>query len=726
LRHIEIGLGETKIMGNTRVIAIAALVSTMALGACQPRVTPVAAPAPATAPARVDAARLLAADQEPGQWMSYGRSYNEQRFSPLRAINAENVAGLKLAWHHDLDAIARGQETTPLVIDGVMYVTTSWSKVFALDATDGHLLWSYDPKVPGEWGINACCDVVNRGVAAWKGKIYVGTLDGRLVALDASTGKPVWEKLTVDQSHRYSITGAPRIVNGKVLIGNSGSEFGVRGYISAYDAESGEQAWRFYTVPGDPSQPFENAAMEKAAKTWKGQWWKLGGGGTVWETIAYDPKLDLIYFGTGNGMPWTQTLRSPGGGDNLYLASIVAVKAQTGEYAWHYQTTPGEVWDYDAISQLLLADIAIGGQMRPVIMQANKNGFFYVLDRTDGKLISAEPFTTVNWASRIDLASGRPVENPAARYDVLGTTFNAIPGAAGGHGWQAMSFSPDTGLVYIPVLDVGMSFKALKSEKVGQLKFNAGYDFVATSLPQDPKIKAAAKAGTVGKLVAWNPVTQKAAWSIPNSEPWAGGTLATAGNLVFQGTAMGEFVAYQAATGQRLWSSPSQAGIIAAPVTYEVNGKQYVAIQTGWGGGFAIAPGEVVVGKRAPTNKPRMLVFALDGKDALPPAENPVLLPLLPPARFGDAAMVARGRGLYQPFCSNCHGDAAVSGSFIPDLQRSPALSSAPAWQRIVHDGERKERGMVAFKSELTADDIEAVRAYVVARAHDTLAEAAK
>ena len=347
------------------------------------------ASSPAPAAAAIDAARLTAADKEAGNWMSYGRTYDEQRFSPLQQVTAGNVAQLGLAWHYDLDAVHRAQESTPLVIDGVMYVTTAWSKVVALDARTGKELWRYDPKVPGEWGVNACCDVVNRGVAAWKGKLYLGTLDGRLVALDAATGKPAWEVLTVDRAYRYTITGAPRVIKDKVIIGNGGAEFGVRGYVSAYDADTGKLVWRFYTVPGDPTKPFESPALEKAAKTWNGQWWKEGGGGTVWDSVAYDPKLDLLYIGTGNGAPWNRASRSPGGGDNLYLSSIMALKADTGEYVWHYQTTPGETWDFTATQHLILADITIDGRARQVIMQAPKNGFFYVLDRATGELISA-------------------------------------------------------------------------------------------------------------------------------------------------------------------------------------------------------------------------------------------------------------------------------------------------------------------------------------------------
>ncbi len=367
------------------------------------------AAAAAKKPAAVDAARLTSAGDDGANWLSYGRTYDEQRFSPLTKINAQNVGQLGLAWFFDLDTAHRVQEATPLVIDGVMYVSSAWSKVFALNAATGERLWSFDPKVPGETGVNACCDVANRGVAAWNGKIYVGTLDGRLIALDAATGKPVWEELTIEKGSRYTITGAPRVVKGKVLIGNGGAEMGVRGYISAYDAETGKLAWRFYTVPGDPSKGFENPAMEKAAATWKGEWWKLGGGGTVWDSFVYDPELDLVYIGTGNGSPWEQEHRSPGGGDNLYLSSIVALKADTGEYVWHYQTTPGESWDYTATQPLMLANLKINGADRKVIMQVPKNGFFYVLDRATGELLSAQPvLSSINWAKGVDLKTGRP------------------------------------------------------------------------------------------------------------------------------------------------------------------------------------------------------------------------------------------------------------------------------------------------------------------------------
>src|SRR6266508_4291096 len=400
-------------------------------------------------PADVDGARIIGADREPGNWMSHGRDYGEQRYSPLKEVNEDNVGSLGLAWHYDLDTY-RGQEATPIVVDGVMYVASAWSKVFALDAVTGSLLWSYDPKVPPEWAVNACCDVVNRGVAVWKGKVFVGTLDGRLVALDAATGKPVWETLTIDRNFRYTITGAPRVAKGKVFIGNGGAEMGVRGYVSAYDAETGKMSWRFYTVPGDPSKPFENKALETAAKTWTGEWWKLGGGGTVWDSIVYDPEFDLLYIGVSNGSPWNRRIRSPGGGDNLFLSSIVALKPDTGEYVWHYQETPGEMWDYTACQQITLADLTIEGRARKVILHAPKNGFFYVLDRSNGALISAKPYTQVNWASGIDIKTGRPIETAIARY-AGNEPVVIVPGPAGAHNWQPVAYSVK-GQQYVAVL----------------------------------------------------------------------------------------------------------------------------------------------------------------------------------------------------------------------------------------------------------------------------------
>jgi alcohol dehydrogenase (cytochrome c)/quinohemoprotein ethanol dehydrogenase len=706
-------------MGRSRSVGASVATLALLLAACA-KSPPPATSAPLQPAAQVDAARLTAAAQDGSNWLTTGRTYDEQRFSPLTQVNDGNVAQLGLAWHHDLDAVNRGQESTPIVVDGVMYVTTTWSKVYALDAKTGKLLWGFDPQVPGEWGINPCCDVVNRGVAVWNGKVYLGTLDGRLIAIDAATGKSVWDVSTIDKTKRYAISGAPRVINGKVIIGNGGAELGVRGYVSAYDAETGAMSWRFFTVPGNPQDGFENKAMEMAAKTWKGEWWKSGGGGTAWDAMAYDPETDLLYFGTANGTPWNAKAR--GGGDNLFLASIVAVKAATGEYAWHYQHTPGDEWDYDSTNHIILADLTIGGKLRKVVLQAPKNGLFYVLDRVTGEFISAKPFVTVNWATGFDPATGRPKVNPDALYSQTGKTFTAMPGPAGGHAWHSMSFSPKTGLVYIPAQDLAQGYTAEFGRKESKYTFNIGYDFVKGSLPQVAAIKEAAKKTMLGHLAAWDPVAQKEVWRVDYSEPWQGGVVSTAGNLVFQGTPMGEFIAYSADKGRKLWSANAQTGIIAAPITYEVDRQQYVAVVTGYGGALAIAAGELARDKRTRTNTPRVLVYALGGKDTLPP-DVYVELPLNPPPSTATAAIIDKGFRIFHPYCSNCHGDAAVSGSFIPDLQHTPVLSDATAWEKIVLGGELKARGMVSFADELSKDDVEAVRAYVIHRANQTLKE---
>jgi len=664
-------------------------------------------------PADVNESRIINADREPGNWMTYGRTYGEQHFSPLNQINDQNVSQLGLAWYYNLDT-NRGQEATPLVVDGVMYFTSAWSKVFALNATTGRLLWSYDPKVPGNWAVNACCDVVNRGVAAWNGKIFVGTLDGRLIALDAKTGRLVWETLTIDPDFRYTITGAPRVAKGKVIIGNGGGEFGVRGYVSAYDSETGKLFWRFYTVPGDPSKPSENPLLAKAAQTWSGEWWKLGGGGTVWNAIAYDPELDQLYIGTGNGTPWGEKFRSPKGGDNLFTCSIVALKMETGEYIWHYQEDPGDAWDFDSAEDIILANLTIDGRTRKVLMQAPKNGIFYVIDRTNGELLSAKPYTFINWASGVDLRTGRPIETAVARYAGADPA-PIVPGPVGAHSWQPMSYSPITGLAYIPVNDAGFKYKRPDSFLAKKLAPNYGIDVVAAGMPQDPKVKKMILGTVKGKLVAWDPVQQKAAWTIERPGPWNGGTLATAGNLVLEGTASGNFEAYRADTGAKLWSFSAQTGVMAGPVSYEVGGQQYIAVLAGWGGVFPLAAGEVSFASERVRNVSRMLVFKLGGKASLPPlqaTEPPPLAALPNPA---SSATVRKGEQLFQSYCAECHGDVAVSGGVLPDLRRSSALTD-DAWFEIVLRGDLQSEGMVSFSKELSRDDAAAIRSYVIFR----------
>lgn len=667
----------------------------------------------------VDRARIVNADKEPGNWLTHGRNYGEQRFSPLKQINDGNAAQLGLAWSYDLDT-DRGQEATPIVVDGVMYFTSAWSKVFALNAETGALLWSYDPKVPREWGVNACCDVVNRGVAIWKQKVFVGTLDGRLIALDAATGKPAWETLTVDPKLRYTITGAPRVVDGKVIIGNGGAEFGVRGYVSAYDADTGKMAWRFYTVPGDPSKPFESPALEKAAKTWTGEWWKSGGGGTVWDSIVYDPDLDLLYLGVGNGSPWNRRIRSPGGGDNLYLSSIVAIKPRTGEYVWHYQETPGEMWDYTACQQIILADLRLGADLRKVILHAPKNGLFYVIDRATGALISAKPYTFITWATGVDMKTGRPIETPNARYPG-NDAVPLSPGPLGAHNWQPMSFSPLTGLVYIPVNDGGFFYKSPPSDYESKLLApNYGVDTVAAGMPQDPKVKKLILDSVKGRLVAWDPVQQKQVWNIARPGPWNGGVLSTAGNLVFEGTASGTFEAYRADTGEKLWSFAAQTGVMAGPVTYTVNGQQYIAVLAGWGGAFPLVAGELSFQSGRVRNISRMLVFKLGGKASLPPLDQPAVLAMKPPSATADSATVRKGEALFQRYCAPCHGDVAVSGGLLPDLRYSKTLADEK-WYDVVLGGARKRNGMISFAKELSRKDAADILAYVIARANQGL-----
>ena len=659
--------------------------------------------AAADTPARVDAARMKGADHDAANWLSYGRTYSEQRFSPLAKITADNASQLGLAWSADLDT-NRGQQATPLVIDGVLYVSTAWSMVKAYDAATGKLLWSYDPEVPREVSVKGCCDVVNRGVAAWKGKIYVGTFDGRLVALDAKTGKPKWSVATGDQAN-LTITGAPRVVKGRVIIGMSGGEYGIRGYVSAFDAETGKLAWRFYTVPGDPSKGFENKAMEMAAKTWTGEWWHLGGGGTTWDAISYDPDLNLVYFGVGNGIEWARNYRTKSKGDNLFLSSIVALNADTGKYVWHYQATPGEEWDFDAVQQLMLADLKIDGKQRKVIMQANKNGFFYVLDRANGKLISATTFVPINWASGVDPKTGRPIENLGIRYDETGKPVKMMPGALGAHSWQPMAYNPKTGLVYIPAQEIGLEFIPVPGLKPSPMGWNVSVATVNTP-------------GTKGRLIAWDPVARKEVWRVEYLGPWNGGTLTTAGNLVVQGDATGSFNAYRADTGEKLWSTPAQSAIMAGPMTYEVNGEQYIAVMSGWGGGYPLLEGKEAAKSGNIRNVSRVLAFKVGGTAALPDLPPQAPLVLNPPPATAAADVVAKGTNLYIQFCSVCHGENAIGGGVVPDLRASSFIAN-DFFYEIVLNGAMKGAGMASFAPVLSKDDATAIRAYLIKRANE-------
>ncbi len=538
------------------------------------------------------------------------------------------------------------------------------------------------------------------------------------MALERESGKVVWSKLTVDPSKPYAITGAPLVVDGRVIIGNSGAEMGVRGYVTAYDANDGHELWRFYTVP-DRAGANTAEHLKRAEATWKGTWWALGGGGTVWDSIAYDPKLDLLYIGAGNGTPWNQTYRSPGGGDNLYICSIIALKPASGAYVWHYQTTPGDTWDFDATQHMILADLSIGGQMRRVLMQASKNGFFYVLDRATGELISAANFVPVNWATSIDTKSGRPVENPEARIDKTGKPFVVMPGPGGAHSWQPTAFDPKTGLVYIPAQEAGFPYIPDAHFQASTQAFNTGMDFAAAAMPADPKVRAGALAASKGALIAWDPIAQQERWRVAFKGPWNGGLLATGGGLVFQGNGAKEFVAYDAATGAKLWASGAQTGITAPPVTYSIKGEQYVAVLAGWGGVWALAPGILSEVGGPVRNVSRLLVFKLGGSAQLPVESALVRQPLDPPSPVGTPAQLAEGAQQYARYCGGCHGDAAFGSTVVPDLRRSTLIRDGKAWAAVVHGGALRGQGMVSFADVLNVQQIEAIRYYVIKRANE-------
>ena len=574
---------------------------------------------------RVDDNALRNASKNGDEWLTNGRDYTEQRYSPLNQIDTSNVSRLGLAWFYDTGSDRGTVETTPIISNGTMYATLPWSVVVALDARTGKEKWRWDPQIPHmnfpvnsvgdpnkvRTGPSVCCGPANRGVALYDGKVYVGTLDSRLVALDQETGKIVWEAQTIDKNADYSITGAPRIAKGKVIIGNAGGEYAVRGFVTAYDAETGKQVWRFYTVPGDPSKPFENKAMAVAAKTWAGEWWKLGGGGNVWDGITYDPELNMVYIGIGQGGPWVQGFRDPMTKDNLYLCSIVALNADTGQYVWHFQTTPADEWDYDAVQQMTLADIKIGGKLRHVIMQAPKNGYFYVLDRKTGKFISGAPYVKVTWSTGLDPKTGRPHEAPGMRYEK--DPIEASPGPAGGHAWQGMSYNPNTGLVYIPSLDSTFKYIATKEFKPELGVYNWGIVFRPPAPPPGaPAGELPPPPANEAFLAAKDPVTQKEVWRAVGMN--GGGTVTTAGNLVFAASGAGEFAAFSADKGEKLWSVKLQPGA-ANPATYMLDGKQYISVLSGRGG------------------KARIYTFVLDGNVPVPPP--PRVAPPPPPPSAG-------------------------------------------------------------------------------------------
>jgi len=646
------------------------------------------------------------------EWLTYGRTHDEQRFSPLTQINQDNVDDLAVDWYLDLPNTV-GLVSTPLVADGVMYIIGSRNVVRALDAVSGRVLWTYDPQVaktaPGR--MRAAYLHGSRGVALWGDKVYFASTDGRLFALEAATGKQVWSVATIPADRAMYITGAPKAFNGKILVGNGGTEFGPsRGYVTAYDAETGEQAWRFYIVPGNPADGFEDEAQEMAAKTWTGEWWKLGGGGNSWHGWTFDAEFNTVYIGTGNGAPWNRRVRSPGGGDNLFLCSIVALDADTGEYRWHYQTTPGETWDYNSNMDIMLADLEIEGREVKALMHAPKNGFFYVIDRATGKLISAEKITDITWATHVDLDTGRPVEVPGARYENAKTRVS--PGPFGAHNWPPMSYNPNLGLVYIPTIHMTYNFDDttvdLERWQPTDWFSPVPKEGLAVAAEQDLSVRAD------GSLQAWDPVAQKQVWEVSLPTEWNPGTLATASNLVFQGTAEGDLVAYAAETGKELWRQFMGSGIAAPPITYRINERQYVALLVGWGSAASISGLRSVeaLGWSYGTHPRRLVVFSLDGRQEMPPSPPPApAQPIEAPFFEVQESLAKTGGDVFAP-CSYCHGAAAIGGGLAPDLRASPIVLSAESFADVVRNGALLENGMPAY-SNMSDETLEALRHYL-------------
>ncbi|MET0387261.1 MAG: PQQ-dependent dehydrogenase, methanol/ethanol family [Polyangiales bacterium] len=643
-------------------------------------------------------------------WPNHAGGVDESGFSRLKQIDSQNVGKLGLAWSLVLDSEVT-LEATPLAVDGQLYFTGSSGSVYAVDAISGKLTWKHDPKIweysPSKQRSNFG---VNRGVAYDAGKIFAGVLDGRLIALDAKTGRLVWSVDTVPPDDIHTVTGAPRVFKGKVIIGNGGADANMRGYVTAYDQATGKQLWRFYTVPGSPEENKGDAALERAAKTWgTSEYWKNGTGGTVWNGITFDPELNRVYIGTGNGGPYNPEIRDPGGnGDNLYLCSIVALDADSGEYVWHYQINPREAWDYKATANMITTTLVLDGKPRKVLLQSPTNGFIYVIDRETGRPISAEKTGKVTWAERIDMQTGRPVERADIRYEKGESIL--YPSMIGSHNWQDMSFNPQTGLVYIPFMQLGAKYST--DVQVGEFSFGGVTPRAHKEGPEDGK----------GSLLAWDPVQQKARWSVPLPTIWNGGTLTTAGNLVFQGTADGKFSAYDASSGQRLWELNAGLGIVSPPISFAVKGKQYVSVLVGYGGSTAALSPIMNVGWKYGAQPRRLLTFSLDGQETLAPSPPPDMTvhALDVPGLKIDEANLEKGRML-QIYCMACHGpDFQSAGSPGPDLRESKlALSEDNVWA-VLNQGLLMQRGMPRYE-QLTRDQVHALYLTIRAAARQSL-----
>jgi quinohemoprotein ethanol dehydrogenase len=640
-------------------------------------------------------------------WPAYGRTYGEQHYSPLTQINDTNVSGLALAWYMDLGAW--NPATQPLEVDGTLYFVTGLSIIHAVDARSGTLRWRFDPKTEEYVGHEMRVSWGIRGIAWRNGKIYTGTVDGRLIALDAHSGKLLWSVQTTEKGSGQYISGAPRVIDDKIIIGQGGADSSrTRGFVTAYDAESGRLAWRFYIVPGNPAAGFENAAMKMAAGTWRGEWWKWGGGGEPWNAFAFDAGTHTVFIGTGNGFPWNRRFRSAGAGDNLFLCSIVALDATTGQYKWHFQVNPGEEWDYNASMDMELADLEIAGRLRKVLLTAPKNGFFYVLDRITGQFISAAPIAKVTWASGIDPVTGRPIEVADARYP-HGKTFDMWPSVRGAHSWMPMAYSPKTRLAYVPKIEHGLSFndQGIDADHMTLYGLNVGPLTVSDALDN------------TSELLAWDPVAQKAAWHVPTFAGWNGGVLATAGNLVFQGQLTGRFSAYAADRGKELWHFDARAPILAAPISYSVGNVQFVTVMVGMGTSAGVDPsgiGTLQLDSRRQAK--RVLTFSLNGNAHLP---APTQIPSAPkafedPDYHDDPETTRTGAKLFGENCLYCHGPIAIAAGTAPDLRTSQLVLPEPSFTAIVKEGVLVRNGMPRFE-EFSAQDLHAIREYLRSRA---------
>lgn len=647
------------------------------------------------------------------EWIKHGGDYAEKRYSQLSSITEKNIANLGVDWFFDLPGAQDGLAATPIVVNGIIYLTTSFSNVYAIDGKTGRQIWHFNPGVKAKHGFsNSWAARVNRGVAVEGDKVLVATADCRLIAIEKETGKKVWDTLTCDPSLEYSITGAPRVANGRVFIGNGISDFGARGYLSSYDLETGKMVWRFWTVPGDPKKGYENKTIEMASKTWAAGYAK-NGGGSPWDAIVYDEKYNQVIFGTDSGIPYDPDVRSPGGGDNLFLNSIVAVDANTGEYKWHYQTVPNDAWDFNSANHIIQAEINIDGERKDVLMQAPKNGFFYVIDRSNGQLLKADPYVNVTWASRIDLKSGRPVENPAARYHKMKEgKARVTPSLLGAHNWHPMSYSEQTGFVYIPAHEFSTTYRLNPNAQLG----GALFDWYGTDLNGEQN-DLSKNAKQIGRLIAWDPRRGKEVWSVDQELPMNGGVLSTAGNLVFQGTATGRFNAYSADKGRLLWAFDLGSAVQAPPVTFMRDGVQYVLVPAGSGGvGRFMVP---LYGTGAKAVGPdRLIAFSLQGKKTLPDERVDDETVPRPPFKVQDQKLVAKGRELYEEnACGICHGSVAVGrrpiGSSVRDLRYMDA-ETHKNFYKIVLDGLYKELGMMPHKEILSIDQAKAIHHFIV------------